>query len=469
MSKAEVFADVETERERLVEMATELWENPELGLAEHESAALLQGALAEEGFAVESGVAGIETAFVARYGEGDPTVGLLGEFDALPDLSQRVAAERDPVEEGAPGHGCGHNLFGVGSLGAAVGVKRAIERGDVSGTVVYLGTPAEEILVGKPFMIRAGAFDDVDAVLSWHPGWYSGASVGSCLAMNSLQFAFEGEAAHAGAAPEAGRSALDAVQLLNVGVEFTREHVPDEARIHYAIENAGAAPNVVDPEASVWYYVRAPDRETVEEMSDWIRDAARGAALMTQTDVEIEYQGGTYEVLSNHALAEVIDENMQALGGFEVSEAEEAFAQDLKETLGDVSGRVEVLPETHRERARERGLLTDPVAPFDEDVVGTYSTDAGNVSQVVPVGRCRAATWPVGTPAHSWQAVAASGSVGRSAAVFVAKALAGSAYDLMADPELVAAAREEFAAATADREYQDTVPADADPYEMADH
>lgn len=469
MSKEAAFEAVEAERDHLVETALELWENPELGLAEYESAALLQDALTEAGFEVETGVAGIETAFVARYGEGDPTIGLLGEFDALPDLSQRVATEREPVEAGAPGHGCGHNLFGVGSLGAAMGVKRAVERGDVSGTVVYFGTPAEETLVGKPFMIRAGAFDDVDAVLSWHPGWYTGASVGSCLAMNSLQFAFEGEASHAGSAPEAGRSALDAVQLMNVGVEFTREHVPDEARIHYAVENAGAAPNVVDPEASVWYYVRAPDRETVEEMTDWIRDVARGAALMTRTDVDVDFRAGTYEVLANHTLADVIDENMQTLGGFEVSEDDEAFARELKETLGDVSDQIGTLPEGYRSTARRRGLLTEPVPPFDEDVIGTYSTDSGNVSQVVPVGRCRAATWPVGTPAHSWQAVAASGSVGVNAAVFVAKALAGSAYDLMADPDLVAAAREEFETATADRDYQDTVPEDSDPYETADH
>ncbi|MDY6819575.1 MAG: amidohydrolase [Halobacteriales archaeon] len=466
MAKQAVFDAVEERRDHLVDLATELWENPELSLEEHDAAALLAATLEEEGFDVERGVAGMETAFVARYGEADPVIGVLGEYDALPDLSQKVKAEREPVEEGAPGHGCGHNLFGVGSLGAAIGAKEAIESGEISGTVVYYGTPAEEILLGKPVMIRAGVFEDADAIVSWHPGWFNGAAKGSCLAMDSIRFAFEGEASHAGAAPEAGRSALDAVQLMNMGVEFMREHVPDDARIHYAIENAGAAPNVVDPEASVWYYVRAPDRETVEEISDWIRDVADGAATMTQTTVEPRYQAGTYEILSNHTLSDVIEANMQTLGGFEITEEERELAEELKETLGDVSSEIDQLPEAYQETAREEGMLLEPVPAFDEDIIGTYSTDAGNISYVVPVGRCRAATWPVGTPAHSWQAVAASGSVGRKAAVFVAKALAGSIYDLMAAPTILETAQEEFEETTADTEYEHTVPEGADPYEL---
>lgn len=462
MGKQDVFTAVEAERDRLFDLATQLWENPELSLQEVESAAVLKGALREAGFDIESGVARMETAFIATYGDGGPVVGVIGEYDALPDISQKAKAEREPVEEAAPGHGCGHNLFGVGSLGAAIGTKRAIERGDVSGTIVYFGTPAEEILIGKPVMIQAGAFDDVDAILTWHPRWHNGASKGSCLAMDSIQFDFEGEASHAGASPEAGRSALDAVQLMNVGVEFMREHVPDDARIHYAIENAGAAPNVVDPDASVWYYIRAPSRETVERLSDRVRDVACGAAMMTQTDVQTNYRGGTYEVLSNHILSDVIEDNMGELGGFELPEEAHELAADLKSTLGDVSDEIEQLPDEYQERARDQEMLLDPLPAFDEDSVGSYSTDAGNVSHVVPVGHCVAATWPVGTPAHSWQAVAASGSIGRHAAVFVAKALAGAIYDCLAEPEIVEAARDEFRSATVDVEFSHTVPENVD-------
>ena len=466
MSKQAVFDAVESERDRLFELATTLWENPELGMREYDAVERLQGILREEGFDVEESVAGIETAFLARYGEDDPVVGVLGEYDALPDLSQAVAAEREPLEEGAPGHGCGHNLFAAGSLGAVLGAKRAIERGDVSGTVVYFGTPAEELGVGKPYMISDGAFDDVDAVLSWHPGWYSSASRERCLALDSLRFEFTGEASHAGAAPEAGRSALDAVQVMNVGVEFMREHVPDNARIHYAIDDAGAAPNVVDPNASVLYTVRAPTRASVDEMSEWLHDVARGAALITQTDVESTYRGGMYGVLPNDTLADVIDANMQAVGGFELPADDRQLAAELKATIDGVEGRIEQLPAEHHDDAREQPMLTDAVPSFDGGELGTYSTDTGNVSWVVPVGRSQAATWPVGTPAHSWQAVAASGSVGRHAAVFVAKALAGGLYDLLDDPEIVAAARAEFESASAGTDYEETLP-EVDPSELA--
>ncbi|MDY6817743.1 MAG: amidohydrolase [Halobacteriales archaeon] len=465
MSKAAVYESIEDDRERLIELARTIWDNPELSLEEYESAAWLQEALGTAGFEIETGVAGMETAFVARYGDGDPVIGTLGEFDALPDLSQRRSADREPIEEGAPGHGCGHNLFGVASLGGAIAIKRAIERGEISGTVVYYGTPAEEIGVGKPFMVEAGAFEDVDAIISWHPGWYNSASKGSCLAVDSLVFEFTGEASHAGAAPEAGRSALDAVQLMNMGVEFMREHVPDDARIHYAIENAGAAPNVVDPEASVWYYVRAPERSTVKELSAWVREIADGAATMTQTEVDVDFRGGNYNVLSNNTLADVIEDTMFELDGFEFT-GDAELAADLRDSLGDVSSQVDRLPEAHATEAADAAMYTDAVETHDDGVVGSYSTDTGSVSWNVPVGRFRAATWPVGTPAHSWQAVAASGSVGLDAAVFAAKVIAGSMYELFTDEATLEAAIEEFEAERATMEYEVPLPEDADPYEM---
>ena len=469
MGTERLLEDVEGQRERLTDLATDLWENPEVALEEERAAGRLVDALREEGFDVEEGVADIPTAFVARYGDGDPTVGTIGEYDALPDLSQKRTARREPVEEGAPGHGCGHNLFGVAALGGAVAVKRAIERGDVDGTVVYLGTPAEEGAVGKPFMIRAGAFDDVDAVVSWHPGRYTTPNTGSCLALDSIQFDFTGEASHAGAAPEAGRSALDAVQLANAGVEYMREHVPDAARIHYSIEDAGAAPNVVDPAASVWYYVRAPDRAQVERITDWLRDIAEGAALMTGTSVEANFRGGTYDLLTNDAIAGVIEEQMQEIGPIEFHDEAYEFAADLGETLDDRPGALAGLPEDTCEEVLASDLYADPLPAFDGDHVGSYSTDTGNVSYAVPVGHFTAATWPVGTPAHSWQAVAAGGSsIGTGAAVYAAKVIAASVHELMTDEDRLERAVAEFERETAGSGYEAPLPDDADPFDMVD-
>lgn len=458
MGSSLVADAIEENRDRLMDLASTLWERPEVSLEEHASAELLADALSAAGFSVDTGIAGLETAFIGRYGEGDPVIGVLGEYDALPGLSQTMSTEPEPVEPGAPGHGCGHNLLGVGSLGAALGVKRAIDRGEVSGTIVYYGTPAEEILVGKPVMIEAGVFDDVDVVLAWHPAWYNSAKKGSCVALDSITFSFTGTAAHAGSSPEAGRSALDALQLMNTGVEFMREHVPDAARIHYSIEEAGAAPNIVDPSATAWYYIRAPDRPTVERIAEWVDDIARGAAMMTQTEVTATYQGGTYDILSNHQVADLIDTNMDKLGEFDIPTESAQFAGELRETLGDISDEIGMLPDEYREPASEQAMLLDPIPQFDEGMVETYSTDVGNVSYVVPVGRCRIATWPVGTPAHSWQAVAASGSIGRYGAVYAAKVLGETISDLMADQSLVDAAVAEFEDATSDTNYSHTVP-----------
>ena len=266
MQSEALFEAVEAERDRLYGLADRIWSTPELGLHEEESSAALADALADAGFDVETGIGGMPTAFRAEYGTGGPRIGLLGEFDALPSLSQTVNAERDPVEDGAPGHGCGHNLFGTAGVGAAIAVKRAIESGDLDGTVVFLGCPAEETLVGKVFMARAGAFDDLDAALTWHPNDLSHPQLKSSNALDSIQYRFEGESAHAAAAPWAGRSALDAVELLNAGSEYMREHLSEESRLHYVITDGGEAPNVVPETAEVWYYVRAPTRREVEQI-----------------------------------------------------------------------------------------------------------------------------------------------------------------------------------------------------------
>ena len=465
MSKQALFDEIDADSERFTDLSTELWEHPELALREHDAAEALQDALREEGFTVEAGVAGIETAFVARYGDADPVVGTMGEYDALPGLSQAPKAEREPIEEGAPGHGCGHNLFGVGSLAGAIAVKRAIERGDVTGSVVYFGTPAEEVGAGKTYMIRAGAFDGVDAVVSWHPDWLNAPNKGSCLAVDSFDVSFTGESAHAAAAPEAGRSALDGVQLLGTGIEYMREHVPDPVRIHYVVTDGGQAANVVPAEASMEVMVRAPGRDAVEAISERVRDAAEGAALMSGTDVDVTQTTGMYGVLPNHALADSIHENMQA-ADFPLSEEQAAFAAELKETLDDPS--YASAPPERREEAAQSAMFTDPVDAPDEGQTGSYSTDSGDVSWNVPLGRFRAATSPPGTPLHSWQAVAGGRDLGTAGMLFAGKVVAGSLYDLLTDEELLEEATAEFEERKGDREYESPMPADADPYELVD-
>ncbi|PSQ13026.1 amidohydrolase [Halobacteriales archaeon QS_5_70_15] len=417
MAKEEVFATVERNREQFAELARDIWERPELAFRETRSAAALQRVLREHGFEIETGIADIETAFLARYGEADPVVATMGEFDALPGLSQEVGAEREPAEEAGG---------------------------------------------GKVYMVRAGAFDDVDAVVSWHPGWYNAATRESCLANDSFVFTFEGESSHAAASPEAGRSALDAVQLMNTGVEFMREHVVDEARIHYVIQDGGEAPNVVPPTASVEYTIRAPKRDQVEHITDWVMDVAEGAALMTDTEFEFSQLGAMYGVLPNETLADAIHRNMVATDGMEFDDEGLSLARDLRESLGDVSGTVATLPNGHRSAAADAAMYTEPVE-VEGGGVGMYSTDSGDVSRTVPLGRFRAATWPVGTPPHSWQAVAASGSIGIEGALFAAKVIGGTLYDLLDDGELLAAARDEFETKTDGFEYESPLLPDTTP------
>lgn len=468
MEKSSLFETVDAEADRLRALAREVWNTPEVAFQEHESSRLLQETLESEGFEVESGVAGIETAFVARYdgdgaGEDAPVVGTMGEFDALPGMSQRATARKEPVQTGAPGHGCGHNLFGVGSLGGALAVKRAIERGDLEGSVLFFGTPAEEAGGGKVYMVRDGVFDRADAVVSWHPGWYNAPGKGSCLAVDAFSFEFEGETSHAAASPESGRSALDAVQLLSTGIEYMREHVPSEARVHYVITEGGGAPNVVPAEAAMECLIRAPERDEVERISDWVTDIAEGAAAMSRTDLDATKISGMYGVLPNHAIGDAIRENMEA-ADFELTDEQERFAADLKDTLGSPSyGRV---PEEHRETASEAAMFTDPIDAPDEGITGSYSTDSGDVSWNVPLGRFQAATWPAGTPAHSWQAVAAGEDVGTAGMLFASKVVAATMADLLEDDELRARVREEFAERKGDTEYECALPADADPYEL---
>jgi aminobenzoyl-glutamate utilization protein B len=464
MSKHTIHERIEERETDLVSLTRTLWENPELGLRETESAELLATTLAEEGFTVDRGVGGMPTAFVASYGNEDPTIGILGEYDALPGLSQRSVSRKEPVEQGAPGHGCGHNLFGVGSLGAAVAVKEAIERGNIDGTIRYYGCPAEETLVGKVYMARAGVFDDLDAALTWHPSHVSAPWKARSLAMNSIQYSFSGESAHAADSPESGRSALDAVEVMNTGAEFMREHIIDDARIHYSITNGGGAPNVVPAEASVWYFVRAPSRKGVDRITDWLDDVAKGATLMSQTTVDRRFLTGCYDYIASDTLSDVLFSNMRDLGPIPYTDADRTFATELQETLDEatIKNRLSALPEERRAAAQERPLYSDPMESFDEGTVLSGSTDVGDVSWITPVAQFWCAAWPVGTPSHSWQAVAANGDFAAKAAVYAAKVLAGTAYDLLSTPSLLETAADELRS-NRPREYESPLPEAAEP------
>ncbi|WP_255171091.1 amidohydrolase [Natrononativus amylolyticus] len=465
MSKSVLFDHIDDREPQLREIARELWEHPELGLHEERSAEVLLEPLEAAGFETEIGVGGMPTAFVANYGTEGPRIGILGEYDALPGLSQGVAAERDPLEAGAPGHGCGHNLFGTAGVGAALALKEAIDAGDVEGAVVFYGCPAEETLIGKTYMARAGVFDDLDAALTWHPGDLSTPSMGSSNALNSLMFTFEGTAAHAAGSPESGRSALDGVQLLNTGVEYMREHVSDDARLHYAITDGGDAPNVVPPEATVWYFVRAPEREEVERNTEWLRDIAEAAAMMSQTDVTERFLTGCYDYRANEAVSEVIWENIRAVGPIEYDEADYAFARELRETVPEdrLEANLADVPDDLAAEIREEALYPEPVPPFDHDQHTHGSTEVGDVSWIVPTGQFRAATWPVGAPGHSWQVVAANGDFGLKGVAFAAKVLAGATYDLLADETALTAARDEFESEIGADAYETPLPEDATP------
>jgi aminobenzoyl-glutamate utilization protein B len=428
-AKAGVMASIDASRETSEAIAREIWEWAEVGYQETKSSARLVGELRAQGFEVETGVAGMPTAFVASYGKGAPTIALLAEFDALPGLSQAAVPERRPRVEGAAGHACGHHLFGAGSVAAAAGLREWLAASGTVGTLRVYGTPAEEGGSGKVYMTREGLFEDVDVVLHWHPSDYNRTSTSPTLANKSARFRFLGEPAHAARSPEKGRSALDGVEAMNFMVNLMREHVPEKTRIHYVITRGGDAPNVVPESAEVYYYVRHPNPAVLASLWSRVEAAARGAAQGTGTRVEYEVMHGNFSVLPNRALARVIEANFRALGGVVYDDEEQAFAEALWATL--------------REPARELDsqALVEPL----DDELSMASTDVGDVSWNVATGGLRAATWVPGTPAHSWQAVAAGGtSIGTKGMVLAAKVLAATAVDLFLHPELVAAAKDEL-------------------------
>ena len=425
-------ARVDAHAAKLEAAALRIWELAEVGYQETESSRVLQEQLRDAGFSIEAGIAGMPTAFIARYRRGaGPTLAILAEFDALPGLSQAAVAEQQQRPDMSAAHACGHNLFGAASVTAAVAVKEWLEAGGASGEIRVYGTPAEEGGSGKVYFVREGFFGDVDATLHWHAADRNTADQPQNLANLSGKFRFYGTASHAAQAPEQGRSALDGVEAMNFMVNALREHVPQETRIHYVITNGGAAPNVVPEHAEVYYYVRHFDPEVVRSVMERVTRAAEGAALGTGTRVEFEQIGGTYGLLPNDTLGKLMDTSLREVGTPQWSDADLASAAKIRATLGDRS-------------AREHGWRE-----IEDYAVGERlysSTDVGDVSWVTPTAGLRTATWAPGTPAHSWQAAAASGmAIGIKGAVVAAKTLARTAQKLYLEPETIAAARAELA------------------------
>lgn len=430
--KQTAISDLQSQYELYKKTALQIWNYAEVGYKEYKSTALLQQTLKDNGFSLDTGVADIPTAFVATYGSGKPVIGILAEFDALPGLSQEAVPERKPIPGSAAGHGCGHHLFGVASVAAGIELKKLIASGQLKGTVKVYGCPAEEGGSGKVYMVRAGLFKEVDAVIHWHPGDRNAVSLGRSMANISAKFRFTGLSAHAAAAPEKGRSALDGVESMNYMVNMMREHIPSSTRIHYVITNGGKAPNVVPDFAEVYYYVRNRDREIVRDVFERVVNAAKGAALGTGTKVDYEITGGVYDMLPNRTLAEAMHKNLLQVGGVAYTPKELEFGKKIQSSftykVPDI-GKANTVDTLQSEREGDGG----------------GSTDVADVSWNVPTIGLGAATWVPGTPAHSWQAVASGGTdIGAKGMMVAAKTLALTGIDLLSDPALIQKATAEF-------------------------
>lgn len=439
--KEQAVQDIQSKADIYRKNAMDIWNFAEVGYKEVKSSALHLQTLKDNGFSVEAGVADIPTAFVATYGTGKPVIGILAEYDALPGMSQEAIPEKKAMDDKNAGHACGHHLFGTASIAAGIAVKKLIEEKKISGTIKVFGCPAEEGGSGKVYMVRAGLFNDVEAVIHWHPADDNEVTMTSALANKSAKFRFKGIAAHASGAPDKGRSSLDAVEALNVMANMMREHMPQEARLHYIITNGGKAPNIVPDFAEVYYYIRHPKKEEVKALFERVVKAAQGAALGTETTMEYEVIGGTHDLLLNKMLAEVMQKNLDRTGGVGYTPAEIEFAKKIQSSF------------TFTAPAIENAAKVKPLRVIAD--AGGGSTDVGDVSYAVPTVGMRAATWVPGTPAHSWQAVAAGGTdIGIKGMMVAAKAMATTAIDLYTNPTIIAKATEEFTSAKGNYKYE---------------
>ena len=461
-SETEVLSLLEDYKDKLSKMARDIWEHPEIALKETYAADLISKELETVGFSVKRGIAEMPTAFVATWGEGKPIIGILAEYDALPGLSQKVQAVKEPVTDGSPGHACGHNLFGIGCLGSAIAIKSEMERKQISGTIRLYGCPAEETLVGKVFMARDGVFDDLDAAITWHPMYANTPWNGSSNALNSFKLNFHGTSAHAGSNPEMGRSALDAVMLTDVGVNFLREHIIQEARIHCVVTEGGRAPNIVPDYAQVWYFVRAPRRSQVEEIYPRVLDIAKGAALMTGTTLELEFITGGYDYFPNYTINDLILQKMKKIGPIEFNSEEKELACKLRDTIP--ASVVDDAIKDYRLPVNEIGnplceKILDQAGGFTKGDVRKGSTDVGDVSHIAPTGQFTTCCKPIGVAGHSWQNTASSGSgIGNKGMMLAAKTMALTGLELFTNPEVLRAAKEEHRSSTEGSPYKCPLP-----------
>jgi aminobenzoyl-glutamate utilization protein B len=449
---------------RIIEVSDRIWGFAELGLQEFKSSALLVEELRKAGFKVEIGVAGMPTAFVATYGSGKPMIGIMGEYDALAGVSQKAVPRKEPLVEGAPGHGCGHNIHGTSGMAAAIATKVAMEATGIKGTVKFFGTPAEETAGGKVYMVRDDVFDGVDAVLSHHPGSMNTGGYSGNNAVNDAKFHFYGVSSHAAASPEEGRSAVDAVELMNIGVNYLREHIIQEARIHYVVSSGGEQPNVVPAYACSWYYVRAPERDQVEQIYNRVLEIAKGATIMTGTTLKVEFVGGLYNKILNRTLNDLIISNMREIGPPEYTEEEKKFAKEISKTITAEAKRDWLRKSKRPDWEKLVDVELDRTVPDTWDRWGAGSTDVSDVSWKGPAMELTTSTFILGSPGHSWQNAAQSGmGIGHKSLIFAAKTMAACALDLLTKPDLLKKVKDEFAQKLGGRVYKSPLPPEMKP------
>lgn len=451
-NKKAAIETIESRFDELTELSDKIWSYEEVAFKEHQSSKALADYAEEQGFKVSRGVAGIPTAFTAEYGSGQPIIGILGEFDALPGLSQKTVPSKDPQNPGGAGHGCGHNLFGVASMGAATAIKELIDQGKIKGTVRFYGTPAEEKFFGKLWMVREGLFEDVDIVMDWHPGAETKAEVQAGLALVDFLVEYTGQAAHASADPWNGRSASDALELYTTGINYYREHVKPTVRMHYDIQNAGEVVNVVPDYSRIWTRVRDTKRDGVVTVWKQVEKIAEGAALMANVDYKITLISGIHGVLVNRTGAAALQKNLESLGAIDYTEEEQEFAKKIQAATG-----------------KEQVGAVSEIQPLEETLEHPMggSTDVGDVSYVVPTVRLRATTAPKGTPWHSWAVVACSGmSIGHKGMAYASKAMAMTMIDFFEDEKLRNEMKAEFKERKGDYIYKGMVPEGPPPIDM---
>ncbi len=442
--KTAAAAEIDSRRGAMIDLSDTIWRHAETALRETQSSKALADWAESEGFRVTRGVAGMPTAFVAEFGAGSPVIGIMGEYDALPGISQKAQPVREELNAGAGGHGCGHNLFGVASLGAAVAVKELLESGALRGTVRFFGTPAEEAIGGKIYMLREGVMDGVDVMLAWHPSDEIESGTTSSQALVDFTVEFRGRSAHAAFDPWNGRSAADGAEVFTTAVNLMREHIRPSSRMHYVVLSAGNVPNVIPEYAKIWMWARDEKREVVDEMLGRIKQIAQGAALAASVESTFTLNGGDWNTLINMSGQRLLHRNLQWLGPIEFSPEEQAFAKTIQRETG----------------VPEKGLL-GAIKPFQEtpEPVEGGSTDVGDVSWKIPTVQLSVTTAPTGAPWHGWSVVACGGmSIGHKGMIYASKALAATMVDLFADPKSVEAIRAEFAKSTAGVTYTPYIP-----------